>query len=642
MSDAVATSGAGAVERLREVVLDLERAKETERALREEAGALLEGLKAIAEARSADELFARLLQAMRAPLSSDVALVLREVDGALRVVASTDAERIGLEVVAGKTLARALGGRVTTLIDTSSVGDFAQPALAQVGSALLLPLAGERSRALIVFGTTATHTFGPRHEQLVKRLAPLANQALRDTERSEQIARQHKDMRNVLDTIGQGLLVIDMKGVIVGERSAQIDRWFGAVDPQQTLASLIARVSPRAAEWIALGIDELSSDWLPREVALAQLPTQLSGNDSTYRLDYVAQPPGAEVLTSVLVVVTDITDVVARERTEAAQREFVALVTRLLRDRSGFESFFEETEALINVLRSPGDDVVVTKRALHTLKGNAALVGLVRLSSACHHAEDLLADGGNVVDDALYVPILAHWQWVTSEMAALRTDGQRAYPVPVEELDQFIAEADKNEATRTLAKRAARWRLEPVSTALERLADHGRSVAAKLGKEVEVVVESDDARTGGELWRSFFGAYIHCVRNAIDHGIESPDDRAAANKSDGARLVLRARHDNEGHYVIETRDNGRGIDWARVAEKAKDKGLPHETQADLVSALFHDGFSTRDSATELSGRGLGVGVVKAACEALGGTLSVESAAGLGTTILCRFPAHAVE
>lgn len=641
MSDAVAASSAGAVERLREVVLDLERAKETERALREEAGALLEGLKAIAEARSADELFTRLLQAMRGPLSSDIALVLREVEGTLRVVASTDVERIGLDVVAGKTLARALAGRVTTFTDTSSIGDFAQPALAKLGSALLLPLAGERSRALIVFGATATHTFGPRHEQLVKRLAPLANQALRDTERSEQIARQHKDMRSVLDTIGQGLLVIDMKGVIVGERSAQIDRWFGVVEPRQTLSSLIARLNPRAAEWMALGIDELSSEWLPREVALAQLPTQLTGNDSTLRLDYVPQPAGASVFTSLLVVVTDITDVVARERTEAAQREFVALVTRLLRDRSGFESFFEETEALMQVLRTPGDDVVLTKRALHTLKGNAALVGLMRLAGACHHVEDLLADGANVVDTSLYAPVLAHWEWVTSEMAALRTDGQRAYPVPVEELDQFIAEADKSEATRMLAKRAARWRLEPVGTSLERLADHGRSVATKLGKAVEIVVENDDARTGGELWRSFFGAYIHCVRNAVDHGIESPDERVAAGKPATGRLVLRARHDDEGHYLIETRDNGRGINWARVAEKAKDKGLAHETTADLVGALFHDGFSTRDNATELSGRGLGVGVVKAACEALGGTITVESAAGLGTTILCRFPAHAV-
>lgn len=639
MSDAVAPCALGVVERLREVVLDLERAKETERALRDETSALLDGLRAIAEARSADELFARLLQTMRGPLSSDLALVLRELNGTLRVVASTDVERVGLDVTAGKTLTRAHAGRVTTLVDTGSVGEFSQPALVGIGSAVLLPLASESARALLVFGATAARVFGPRHEQLVRRLAPLANQALRDAERTELIARQHRDMRSVLDSIGQGLVVIDLEGVIVGERSAQIDRWFGPVDVNQRLSTLVARINPRAAEWLALSIDELSSEWLPREVALAQLPTQIDGNDRTFRLDYVPQA-AAEVLKSILVIVTDITDVIAREHTEAAQREFVALVTRLLRDRSGFESFFEETDDLMQLLRRPSSDGTATKRALHTLKGNAALVGLQRLASACHRAEDQLADGSDVADETVYAPVLAHWRWVTTETAALRDGGIRAYPVPVEELDEFIAEADQHEATRALAHRAARWRLEPVASALERLAEHGRAVAAKLGKQLEVVVESDNTRTGGELWRAFFAAYIHCVRNAVDHGIETPVDREAKHKPRSGRLVLRARRD-EGDYVIEARDDGRGIDWSRVAERAKAKGLPHATAADLNSALFHDGFTTCEGASELSGRGLGVGAVKARCEALGGVLTIESAAGLGTTVQCRFPGHIV-
>jgi len=189
--------GAAAVERLREVVLDLDRAKHTEKALREETAALLEGLRAIAEARSSDELFARLLGAMRGPLSSDLAIVLADPSGdgrKLSVIASTDPSFVGCEVALGKALARSLGGRVSTLFDTSVVAELCAPPFDRIASCVLLPLAAS-TRALILFGSHTKHAFGPRQEQLVKRLAPLANQALRDVERSETIARAHRELQ---------------------------------------------------------------------------------------------------------------------------------------------------------------------------------------------------------------------------------------------------------------------------------------------------------------------------------------------------------------------------------------------------------------------------------------------------------------
>ena len=187
-----------AVERLREVVLDLERAQTTERALREETAALLEGLRAIAETRSAGELFSRLLGAMRGPLASDVALVLTDPDGLgqrLTVIASTEPVLVSCSLAPGKALARALAGRVTTFLDTAAVEELRAAPFDRIASMVLLPLAGEQSRALILFGAYTKHAFGPRHEHLVKRLAPLTNQALRHVERSEQIALAHEELK---------------------------------------------------------------------------------------------------------------------------------------------------------------------------------------------------------------------------------------------------------------------------------------------------------------------------------------------------------------------------------------------------------------------------------------------------------------
>lgn len=96
-------------------------------------------------------------------------------------------------------------------------------------------------------------------------------------------------------------------------------------------------------------------------------------------------------------------------------------------------------------------------------------------------------------------------------------------------------------------------------------------------------------------------------------------------------------HALNGGMVVEVSDDGRGIDWTRLAEKAKAFGLPTDTRADLAAALFSDGTSTRDSVTETSGRGVGMSALKAACEALGGAISVESIPGKGTTLRFQFP-----
>jgi two-component system chemotaxis sensor kinase CheA len=128
------------------------------------------------------------------------------------------------------------------------------------------------------------------------------------------------------------------------------------------------------------------------------------------------------------------------------------------------------------------------------------------------------------------------------------------------------------------------------------------------------------------------------LRNAVDHGIESPEERAAAGKPPAGRLALRARQ-TTGDLVIEIGDDGRGIDWDGVRDKADALGLRTQTDADLMQALLGGGVSTKLAATEISGRGAGVSACADACEALGGQMSLESVRGKGSTFRFRFPAE---
>jgi two-component system chemotaxis sensor kinase CheA len=132
---------------------------------------------------------------------------------------------------------------------------------------------------------------------------------------------------------------------------------------------------------------------------------------------------------------------------------------------------------------------------------------------------------------------------------------------------------------------------------------------------------------------------IHVVRNSVDHGIEGPDERVRAGKPRAGRVSIESRLEGAA-FVIVVEDDGRGIDWNTIRQRARLRGLPHATEHDLEEALFTDGITTRDAVSDLSGRGIGLSAVRQICAQLGGTIQVQSQHGLGTRFEFRFAAPA--
>jgi two-component system chemotaxis sensor kinase CheA len=161
-----------------------------------------------------------------------------------------------------------------------------------------------------------------------------------------------------------------------------------------------------------------------------------------------------------------------------------------------------------------------------------------------------------------------------------------------------------------------------------------------LGKQVDVHVDGHGVRLDSATWRSFWAAFTHAVRNAVDHGIEAPEQRRARGKAECARLDLVTEMDERG-LLIEIKDDGPGISWDKVRARGRAAGLPVETHDDLVGCLFHLGISTKDVVTEASGRGLGLAVLKRAADAMGGQVKVDSSEGRGTALQVRFSTETV-
>ena len=156
-----------------------------------------------------------------------------------------------------------------------------------------------------------------------------------------------------------------------------------------------------------------------------------------------------------------------------------------------------------------------------------------------------------------------------------------------------------------------------------------RQLATRLGKEVDPSIIDHRLRLPGAEMRSFLGVLVHVVRNSVDHGIESPSERVRAGKPRAGRVSIESRMDGSA-FVIAVEDDGRGIDWEAIRQRARLRGLPAATEQDLEEALFVDGITTREAVTDVSGRGVGLSAVRQICRQLGGTVRVRSQRGQGT------------
>jgi two-component system, chemotaxis family, sensor kinase CheA len=185
-------------------------------------------------------------------------------------------------------------------------------------------------------------------------------------------------------------------------------------------------------------------------------------------------------------------------------------------------------------------------------------------------------------------------------------------------------------------------RMQPIDHLWSKLPRVVRDLGAACGKSVSLAMVGRETELDRSLLESVKDPLTHLVRNAVDHGLESPEGRGAAGKPAEGVLTLRAYHEG-GQVVVEVCDDGAGIDADRIAEKAQASGLRTAAQlaqmspAEILQLIFLPGFSTAQSVTNVSGRGVGMDVVKTNIEAIGGTIEVESVVGRGTTCRLRIP-----
>jgi two-component system chemotaxis sensor kinase CheA len=455
--------------------------------------------------------------------------------------------------------------------------------------------------------------------------------------RTAALDARNRDMRLVLDNVGQGFVTISLDGTMSAERSKVLDLWLGAPPASGNLFDYLAAINDTFAAQVRLGWDELVAGVMPLEVTLHQLPSRLATPNRHLSFDYQAIG-GGDVPELMMIVISDMTAEIAREHAELHRRELVAAFERFARDRAGFIEFYEEAEELVHKLVASGEpQPTEAYRQVHTLKGNAALFGVDTIAGYCHELETRMAEDGTGLTAAEQQHLAALWRGFVSRIdALLGTRRERPLEITSDDVDRVVSALRTAQPVGDIERMITAWRLEAVSRRFERVAEQAQRLAKRLGKTVDIEIDDRGVRLEPGKWSPFWAAFVHAVRNAVDHGIEGAEERAAAGKPAKARVDLVSAIE-DGAMVIEIRDDGRGVDWDRVRDRARASGLPHDTREHLVSALFSDGFSTRDEVTETSGRGVGLAVLHAVATSSGGGITITSERNRGTSVQFRFP-----
>jgi two-component system chemotaxis sensor kinase CheA len=456
-------------------------------------------------------------------------------------------------------------------------------------------------------------------------------------ERTSELAQRNRVMRLVLDTVQQGLIGVDLAGTMAGERSAIVDTWFGSVPSQTKLADQVCGYDAEFANWFDLGLQQLREGMLPIEVCIGQMPKRLQLAQRSIAVSYepIVSDGQCEGL---LVVMSDITLELERQRIEAEQRDLIQVLEHIARDRTGFFNYLAEADSIVaEVTSSPATAQAPVGRLIHTLKGITAQFGMTSVAEVCHLLEDRLRDN-TTLSSRDHELLATTWRNLRERIRTMV--GDRSYShIEVARKDYMsaIELVERHASYEQIATALQSWDLDPIQARLERLGEYGRELAVRLGKPApEVVCTGSDLRVDNAAWAPLWAACVHLIRNAVDHGLESPAERSQVLKAARGRLTLSAARD--GHaIVLRFSDDGRGVQWSQLGDEARRRGLPFESEAQKVEALFQDGVSTAEAVTEVSGRGLGLAAVREQVQLRGGSMKVLSRDVQGTTVEIRIP-----
>jgi HPt (histidine-containing phosphotransfer) domain-containing protein len=457
--------------------------------------------------------------------------------------------------------------------------------------------------------------------------------------RTQVISEKQRDMRLILDNVETGLVTIDMQGRMSAECSRVLAGWFGAPATGARLSGWLGARDPNFGEWLELGLDGVSDGMLPPEVAMAQLPRTMKDGPRTLAVAYRLITGSDDTAEKILVILTDITERLRSEAAERHQADLLQLFQHIMLDKFGFIEFLAEAEEIVRTVKAGKfDSPSQLQRLVHTLKGNSAIFGLRRLSEICHQVESRIAEERDAPGAVEMSSLFEAWAQIRTDLEKLMGERRPDFiEIDDRDYEAIIHAVLDGVDSKVVVRMIESWQLEPAGKRLARIEHQIKALAARMGKgDVRVAIEPHGVRFSNERFAPFWAAFIHVLRNAVDHGIEDAELRRRKGKPRHALIKVATTVESD-RFIVSVEDDGPGVDWDALRVKANELGIAPSLLEKRENLVFLPGVSSKRVVTELSGRGVGLVAVRDACEALGGKVELTSEPGTGTRVRFVFP-----
>ncbi len=478
--------------------------------------------------------------------------------------------------------------------------------------------------------------------------------------RTAELRKVNQTLNAILDSLGQGFFTFNAEGVCGPVFTKACHDVLEGTPPGKKVVEML-HVPAAEVEQFSKWTEGMFKEFLPFDDMKGLGPNLFphSQNRQVMLEYYPIRQDGA--ISEVVVVATDKTVEFEAQKALEAERQFASMVVKYMKNKDQFLQFLASVrqscarldQIAERAMQTP--EVAESFRILHTLEGEAGTFSIRELRLMSRESQHVLEpykdqgelNGGQL---ALYRESLkrltASFETFLAENKDIirlpAGDVTRTVEVATTLIEDFLKQVSRVPSGEALVKKGQDLFLkEPIEGRLKYFDGLMQTVAEKLGKKVRPLqIEGGNLRIYPEPYQKIFSAMVHAFRNAVDHGLEGPEDREFAGKDPAGSIVVKVSEKPDGLY-LDIRDDGRGIDPAAIREKLKekfpDRDFSKQSDGEVIQNVCMPGFSSRDSVGEFSGRGVGLDALREEVLSVGGTLFIESNVGLGTTLRIFIP-----
>jgi two-component system, chemotaxis family, sensor kinase CheA len=485
-------------------------------------------------------------------------------------------------------------------------------------------------------------------------------------QRTQELNGANVMLNAIMDSLGQGFFVFDKSGDCANFYTRACEDILETVPAKKKIWDVL-KVKPQDLETFHMWHKAVFDEQLPFDTIKELGPSFYNhSQERSIKLDYFPLRVDGTSISSVVVVATDKTSEYLANKALEKEKKYAKMIIKLVTGKRQFTQFLANVKSISRELKEFVQKNTTTLdheyvfRVLHTLEGEAATFSVMDVWASARQAQECLEPlrkPGMKADlqkvraelisglDHLRETYDAFLESQAELFATVGIGGSDKVEISVREIEDVISLLEKKGVSISIRNEISDLLLrEPVSVAFKHFQDIVSVVAGKMNKEVNPIqFIGSDTKIYLEPYKDLFSSFVHAFRNAVDHGIESPEDREMSGKNPEGTITVKVEYiaEDKKNFRIIISDDGRGISAEALREKLAQtyskETLDKKSDFEIIQHVFDSGVSTKTEVGEFSGRGIGMNAIKAEAEKIGGKVWVETEPGKGSKLFVELP-----